>query len=121
MTRKNTLWLAAILAMLAQPSFADDKKIERVTTFERKVTDNWAVQGVSYPNHERNDVCIAFKEWKDGSQMELTKDLKDGEFYVWHKTMSWNRVSDEKKMYPIRVTFYDQKAHSSKAGRPTTS
>lgn len=116
MTRKNTIWLALVLATLAQPAFADDKKPQTVKTFERRITDNWVVQGITYPTHERNNVCLAYKEWKDGSQMEITKDLKDGEFYIWHQTMSWNRINDEKKSYPVRMTFYDAKGGIVESG-----
>lgn len=116
MTRKHGIWLALILTTLAQPSFAEDKKPEPVKTFEQKITDNWVVLGLSYPKRERNDVCFAYKEWKDGSQMEITKDLKDGELYIWHQTMSWNRINDEKKTYPIRMNFYDQKGAVIESG-----
>ncbi len=109
MSHRYALSFALIATAVTQPSIAEERKIESVKEYERKVTDNWTVQGISYPNRERNDVCLAWKYWKDGSRIELVKDLKSSEFYIWHQTMGWNRINDEKmKTYSLRINFYDQ-------------
>lgn len=117
MSSKRTMSFTLLAVLSTQPSFADERKIENVKTYERRATENWLVQGIYYPTRERNDACVAFKEWKDGSKLELVKDLKSGELRIWHQAMGWNRINDEKmKKYSLRMNFYDQQGNVADGG-----
>jgi hypothetical protein len=104
--RKGLLVVLVWLFSLAT-SLAEDATPKGRAFFEQRVSDNWSVIGILYPNKDRNDACYARREYKDGSSIELQKDLADGELAIWAQSMSWNAINAEKKKeYKLRVNLY---------------
>jgi hypothetical protein len=96
------IWLSSFGAALAE----DKPSPEGTWFFEQTVSENWLVKGIYYPNKDRNDACFARREYKDGSTIEIQKDLIDGELAIWSKSMSWNSGSEKGNTYKMRVNMY---------------
>lgn len=76
------------------------------TIFSSKV-GQWNIFGNrADKENNKNAVCIAETTWKDGSTFQLTKDMSDGELYVWFQNLQWNIGDTPKKTYTMKMTVY---------------
>ena len=56
--------------------------------FYERTEKLWTVFGIANDG-EKNPACIAQQSWKDGSLMQVIKDLADSELYIFLKNMEW--------------------------------
>ena len=64
----------------------------------------WTVYGVQNEVN-KNPACIAQQSWKDGSSIQLVKDLTDGELYIAFINNQW-QITDPPGKYNMQVTMY---------------
>ena len=96
-----TTLLAASLAItpaLAQENFYDGG-----------VVGSWSVFG-NPGNATQNPACVAEVTWDDGSKLQLIKDLRDGELYIWFRNNEWN-IADTPGEYLFRMNLVDSKGN----------
>lgn len=88
------------LAMFATAAQASD------SFFSRDVQPGpYMVYGVKGDRESKsNPACYAEVTWRDGSKMQLIRDLQDGELYIWMKNTSWN-ITDQPGKYKLRLNF----------------
>lgn len=72
--------------------------------FYSQNTSGWHVSGIPQIG-ELNAVCRANKNFNDGSQFSVIKDLADGELYMFLQNMAWN-ISDAPGVYTMRMNFH---------------
>ena len=65
----------------------------------------WQTFGVT-GDGERNPVCFAVAEWPDGSNIQYTKDLADGEMYIRIYNVDWDISDEPGTRVQGRVNFY---------------
>ena len=87
--------------------------------FEQQVSENWFVKGIFYPNKDRNDACFAVRDYRDGSTIEIQKDLIDSELAIWSQSMSWNSGGEKGKTYKMRVNMYAASGRFIGTSRPS--
>ena len=87
--------------------------------FEQQVSENWFVKGIFYPNNDRNDACFAVRDYRDGSTIEIQKDLIDSELAIWSQSMSWNSGGEKGKTYKMRVNMYAASGRFIGTSRPS--
>lgn len=85
-------------AVIAQPEF-----------FRYDVTNSpWMVYGVLGDKANRqNPACYGEIMWRDGSRLQLIRDLEDGELYIVFTNNEWNigDATGSDKVYTARVNF----------------
>lgn len=64
----------------------------------------WNISGIPQVG-ELHPVCRANKNFDDGSQFSVIKDLADGELYMFLQNMGWN-ISDAPGVYTLRMNFH---------------
>lgn len=76
--------------------------------YDKSIPGGWRVLGD--PGSEtQNPGCALILTYDDGSEIQLIRDLKDGELFIWFKNNEWN-ISDEiEKQYPMRINFYNSR------------
>lgn len=73
--------------------------------YEKQIPGGWKVIG-DVGDSTRNPGCAMTLSYDDGSEIQLIRDLKDGELYIWFKNNEWNIADEIEKVYPMRVNFY---------------
>lgn len=96
------LLLSTVLAasLFASQAFAD------TIFYSGGQTGDWTVFG-NAGNANQNPACVAETKWQDGSSMQLIKDLKTGELYIWFQNYEWN-IGDPPGDYPFRMNMYNR-------------
>jgi hypothetical protein len=69
-------------------------------------TGAWTVFG-NAGNATQNAACVAETKWQDGSSMQLIKDLRTGELYIWFQNYEWN-IGDPPGDYPFRMNIVNR-------------
>lgn len=69
--------------------------------FFQRTEKLWSVFGVNNVK-DKNPACIAEQTWKDGSYIQLIKDLADDELYLAFTNMEW-QIQDDPGTYKMRV------------------
>jgi hypothetical protein len=69
-------------------------------------TGAWNVFG-NAGNATQNAACVAETKWQDGSTMQLIKDLKSGELYIWFQNYEWN-IADAPGDYSFRMNLVNR-------------
>lgn len=62
----------------------------------------YGVKGETQPRN--NPACYAEVNWRDGSKLQLVRDLDDGELYIWFQNNSWS-IKDQPGTYRLRINF----------------
>jgi hypothetical protein len=66
---------------------------------------SYYVYGVVYNSETNNNpACYAEVSWKDGSRFQLTRDLADGELFIFIRNNAWN-IGDKPGKYNLRANF----------------
>ena len=100
-------FLIALLSLISMPVMAEEEGPVGKLFYEQTVTEFWSVFGVQYPEGARNASCYANRLYPDGSVIQINKDLKDGEFYIFIKPISWDYLDfDPKVNFKSRINFY---------------
>jgi hypothetical protein len=96
------LLLSTVLAasLFATQAFAD------TIFYSGGQTGAWTVFG-NAGNTTQNAACIAETKWQDGSTMQLIKDLKSGEVYIWFQNYEWN-IGDAPGDYSFRMNLVNR-------------
>lgn len=63
----------------------------------------YGVKGTKDPRN--NPACYAEVKWRDGSVFQFTRDLHDGEVYIYIRNNSWS-INDQPGLYDLRVNFW---------------
>jgi len=71
----------------------------------------WTVYGIQNEVN-KNPACIAQQSWKDGSSIQLIKDLSDGELYIAMINNEW-QITDPPGKYNMQVTVYTREEVTS--------
>ena len=97
-------YAATILAgmLLSTPVLAESQTFYSVDVRPGQ----YFVYGVT-SNGQSNDnpACYAQITWRDGSRIQLIRDLADGELYIFFRNMTWN-ISDAPGEYRLRLNFH---------------
>ena len=64
----------------------------------------WTVYGV-HNIDDKNPACIAQQSWRDGSYIQLIKDLADNELYIAFTNTDW-QIVDQPGTYRLQVNAY---------------
>jgi hypothetical protein len=64
----------------------------------------WTVYGVNNIQ-DKNPACIAQQSWRDGSYIQLIKDLADDELYIAFTNTEW-QIVDQPGTYGLQVNGY---------------
>lgn len=72
--------------------------------FFKGQNNGWDVNGI-HQRDKLNPVCRADKNYNDGSQFSLIKDLADNELYIVLVNNSWN-IADPPGQYSARINFH---------------
>ena len=72
--------------------------------FFRDQRNGWDVFGF-HQRDKLNPVCRADKNYNDGSQFSVVKDLADSELYIVFHNSSWN-ITDQPGLYSARLNFH---------------
>lgn len=91
-------FLTTTLALLTMVSTAT------ADVFYQQKEQLWNVYGVVNVK-EKNPACIAEQTWRDGSYIQLIKDLADNELYIALTNMEW-QIQDEPGNYKMRVNAF---------------
>lgn len=91
-------FLTTTLALLTMVSTAT------ADIFYQQREQLWSVYGVVNVE-KKNPACIAEQTWRDGSFIQLIKDLADGELYIALTNMEW-QIQDEPGTYRMRVNAF---------------
>lgn len=76
--------------------------------YDKSLPGGWQVFGDA-GDKERNPGCVIGLTYGDGSQIQLIRDLKDGELYIWFKNNEWNIGDPVDTAYPMRINFYNSR------------
>lgn len=52
-----------------------------------------------------NPACYAEVNWRDGSRLQIIRDLADGELYIFLRNNTWN-IIDPPGVYQLRANFH---------------
>ena len=76
--------------------------------YDKNIPGGWRVLGD--PGSEtQNPGCALILTYDDGSEIQLIRDLKDGELFIWFKNNEWNIADEIEKQYPMRINFYNSR------------
>lgn len=91
------LFSCAMLISISTTSYAE-------SLFFKGQNNGWEVNGI-HQREKLNPVCRADKNYNDGSQFSLIKDLADNELYIVLVNNSWN-ITDPPGQYSARINFH---------------
>src|SRR3954466_9963680 len=95
--------LILLLTLFISPAVAEDG----VANFYAKViNDAWTVYGVTNPLPRHNG-CFAETVYKNGSKVQLTKDLVDDILFFWIQDTKWNLEGTLGAENVVQVNLYD--------------
>lgn len=97
----KNFFLSALLAssLVVTPALAQE------IFYDGGQAGSWSVFG-NAGTDTQNPACVAEVTWDDGSKLQLIKDLRDGELYIWFRNNEWN-ISDPPGVYTFRMNILD--------------
>lgn len=110
--------LIALIGLIATPVLAQTPMGDLF--FNKQVSPHWFIYGVQYPPGPKsmNPNCYASLQYTDGSAIEIRKDLKDSEFYMWVKPMSWEILDfDRAADLHLRFNLHDARGRVVDGGK----
>lgn len=75
--------------------YANRAKADLVDFYNAHISEHWELFGSIKKDTGEKPTCYAIAKWDDGSQFMLTKDLSNGEFFIWFNNLQWNMLADD--------------------------
>jgi len=93
-----------IYAAIIMTLFSASATLAEENFYSKSTSGDWYVFG-TVGDDTLHPACYATVEWQDGSKIQVIKDLKDGEFYIWIKNNTWNIQDEIDSYYDAEINF----------------
>jgi hypothetical protein len=107
---KHLLATVALLALIS-PVHAEPANVNLAavkTFYGPVVTGKWRVFGNAYLDHARTNACVAATDYKDGSRVEIVRDLdKKAQVYISIHNVDWNIRAKPGTTFSVSIVARD--------------